>query len=195
MLTLFALGLAQGFTAGLAQAVAPLAQDNASKQVISRSNPRSTQGGMGTGGQVATAAGSDKVVLTLQARCAARRSAIAQKMYGYDAAAQAYEQRLDANLAQLINIQRDLGLQSAEIASLVGTAQMLKRDEVRPAVEALTAVETDKMLDCSAGDVAANVRSFREMTVSTKDALNEYKQAIKALALTMKDIANTSVVR
>lgn len=181
-----------------AHAVAPQALDNASTKGILRSNPRSTQGGMGSGGQVTVATSNpetDTATATYESRCEERKTGFVQKIQAYDKTAQAYEKTLDSRLERLIAIQHSSGIQSNEISSLTDAAKMIKQNEVRPAVDALASASLGMQLDCSTRSAVADMISLRDISATSRDALSEYRQAVKALALTMKDVASTSIVR
>jgi len=131
----------------------------------------------------------------LRQRCVARKNAITRIATKYNGAAQSYQTELDNRLARLTEIQQDLGLSSPEINSLVESAKIVKQDEVLPLVTKLHSTAPAEIVHCESGNFVGEVRSYRDLARSTKDALNNYRQSIKAVALAMKELAHASVVK
>ncbi|MGB4966618.1 MAG: hypothetical protein WBO35_00250 [Candidatus Saccharimonadales bacterium] len=192
-LGLFGMGLV--ICIASASAVAPKAQDNASQRGIERSNPRSTWGGStppSTAATMTTTTAYVQAVALRKDRCEASRKTILQKVKDYSSSAQVYERQLDEALDSLVSIKQDLHLNSPDVEALLDTARMIQRDNVRPAVGALVNSEAVQQLDCNSSEVASTVKAFRDTTLSAKDALIDYRQAIKAAALAMQDITKVT---
>lgn len=179
-----------------AVAVAPIAQDNASANGLANSKSKSFVNKKNK--QASTNVQEDEQAakaVSKQTICETKKPAIENKVRAFTGAAKLHVQKLDDKLVRLMAIKQKLGLQSAELNSLIDTANVIKRDTVQPAIDQIATTLQSNKLECGATDVAVAVRGYRDQAQTTKDALDDYRQAIKAVALTMKDVAKASVAQ
>ncbi|MCA9318235.1 hypothetical protein KDA06_01180 [Candidatus Saccharibacteria bacterium] len=190
VVTVLLIGVCSAVTPVRAAAVAPPAQDKAAARALERSNIRSTQQAtQNTRTVVPSNPRANSAVDEAQDKqlCVNRERTLRNKVSAYGKAAEIRQKQLDAKLQRIIALSDKYNLNTPDIDNLIIAARLVSSRELQPAIANIQKLPETAPIDCSSPSVATSLSAIKVTTNETKDALNEYRQSIKAIALALQN--------
>lgn len=120
--------------------------------------------------------------------CAVRKQGIENRSSRIVAAAQRHQDRISNVLDKVTAYQKDKNLTITNWDSLLSTANSAKTTS-QASIDALKTVKP--VLDCNNTTVASDVATFKAAAEQTRDNLDAYKKAVRALLVAAKDAKTT----
>lgn len=178
-----------------ASAVAPQAQDKASPRALERSNSRSTEPNkQGTNNSArnnksqSNDGQSDSTVSEADSSplCSNRERTLRNKVSAYGKVAEVRKQQLDAKLERILLLSKKYDLKTPEVENLIIAARLVGSRELEPAIINMQKLPETAPIGCGSPTAVTSLAAIKTTTTETKDALNEYRQSIKAIALALQ---------